>query len=134
MTYLHPVNSKVTKFDTIYPYFEYLQQLAAEANMPYVNITLDVVAAMSSFKLLWNYPEKFGNVIIHLGDFHFIKENFSLTGKLVAGSGFEDAIFQTEVCSSGSLNGVLSGSHYNRCWTVHCFCRSLGKAVVREIF
>ena len=87
--------------------------------MSYVNITLDVGAAMSAFKLLWNYPEKFGNVIIHLGDFHFIKDNFSLIGKLVAGSGFEDAIFQAEVCYSGSLSGVLSGSHYNRCWTVH---------------
>ena len=29
----------------------------------------------------------------------------------MAGSGFEDGIFQAEVCSSGSLNGVLSGSH-----------------------
>ena len=123
MTYLPPINLKVTEFDTIYRYFEYLQQLAAEANMPSVNISLDVGAAMSAFKLLWNYPEKFGNVIIHLGDFHFIKENFSLIGKLVAGSGFEDAIFQAEVCSSGSLNGVLSGSHYNRCWTVHSALR-----------
>ena len=115
MTYLPPINSKVTELDTIYCYFEYVQQLAAEANMPYVNITLDVGAAMSAFKLLWNYPEKFGNVIIHLGDFHFIKENFSLIGKLVAGSAFENAIFQSEVCSSGNLNGVLSGSHYNKC-------------------
>ena len=77
--------------------------------MPYVNITHDVGAAMSAFKLLWNYPKKFGDVIIHLGDFHFIKENFSLIGKLVAGSRFEDAIFQAEVCSSESLNGVLLG-------------------------
>ena len=111
MTYLPPINSEVTEFDTIHRYFEYLQQLAAEANMPYLNTTLDVGAAMSAFKFLWNYPEKFGNVIIHLGDFHFIKENFSLIGKLVAGSGFEDAIFQAKVCSSGSRNGVLSGSH-----------------------
>ena len=87
--------------------------------MPYVNSTFDVGAAMSAFKLLWNYTEKFGNVIIRFGNFYFIEENFSLTGKLVAGSGFEDAIFQAEVCSSGSINSVLSGSHYNRCWTVH---------------
>ena len=104
MTCLPPINSEVTEFDIIHRYFEYLQQLAAEANIPYVNITLDVGATMSAFKLLWNYPEKFGNVIIH-----FIKESFSLIGKLVAGSGFEDAIFQAEVCSSESRNGVLSG-------------------------
>ena len=134
MTYLPPINSKVTEFDTIYHYFEYQQQLAAEANMPYVNITLDVGAAMSAFKLLWNYPEKFGSIIIHLGGFHSIKENFSLTGKpIVAGSGFEDVIFQTKVCSSGSLNGVLSGSHYNRCWTVNsAFAEALERLLLER--
>ena len=133
MTYLPPVNSKVTKFDTIYRYFEYLQHLAAEASMPYVNIILDVGTAVSAFKLLWNYPEKFGNVIIHLGDFHFIKENCSLIGKLVAGSGFEDASFQAEVCPSGSLNGVLTGSHYNRCWAVHsAFAEALERLLLER--
>ena len=54
----------------------YLQSLAADVNMPDVNITLDVDAAINAYKLLWNYPRKFGNVIVHLGDFHFLKENF----------------------------------------------------------
>ena len=49
----------------------------------------------------------------------FMKEIFVVLGKLVCGSGFEDVVFQTGICSSGSLNGVFSGSHYNRCWTVH---------------
>ena len=35
------------------------------------------------------------------------------------GSGFEEIIFQTEICSSGSIGGILSGKQYNRCWTVH---------------
>ena len=48
-----------------------------------------------------------------------MKEVFTIPGTLVKGSGFADIIFQAEVCSTGSLNGVLSGSHYNRCWTVH---------------
>ena len=38
---------------------------------------------------------------------------------LVKGSGFEDTVFQSGVCTSGSLQGVLSGAHYNRGWTVH---------------
>ena len=49
--------------------------------------------------------------MIHLGDFHFIKENFGIIGKLVIGSGFEDVIFQAGVCSLGSLQGVLACSH-----------------------
>ena len=57
-----------------------------------------------------------------------MKEVFTMLGTLVKGSGFEDVIFQARVCSTGSLNGVLSGSHYNRCWTVHSV---MGEALER---
>ena len=110
MTYLPPINSKVTDFNTINQYLMY---------MPYVNVSLDVGAVINAFKFVWNFPVRFNNVVIHLGDFHFIKENFGVIGKLIAGSGFEDVVFQSGVCSTGSLNGVLPGSHYNRAWIVH---------------
>ena len=48
-----------------------------------------------------------------------MKEVFNVLGSIVSGSGFEDIIFQANTYSTGSLNGVLAGSHYNRCWAVH---------------
>ena len=77
-TYLAPITTKVTDFKTIHQYMSYLQELARDVNMPYVNITLDVGAAINAYKLLWNYPLSFQNVVIHLGDFHFMKENFKV--------------------------------------------------------
>ena len=59
------------------------------------------------------------NTVIHIGDFHYIKENFKVIGKLIRSSGFEDIIYQSGVCTSGSLEGMLGGSHYNRAWCVH---------------
>ena len=38
---------------------------------------------------------------------------------MVAGSGFKDIVFQSDLCSSGSLNGVLCRSHYNWSWIIH---------------
>lgn len=38
---------------------------------------------------------------------------------LVESSGFEDVVFQSGICSSGSLNGVINGTQYNRAWFVH---------------
>ncbi len=131
MTYLPPINSKVTDFNTINQYLMYMQKLANEANMPYVNVSLDVGAAINAFKFVWNFPVRFNNVVIHLGDFHFIKENFGVIGKLIAGSGFEDVVFQSGVCSMGSLNGVLAGSHYNRAWIVHA---SFSEALEKLLF
>ena len=58
-------------------------------------------------------------IFLHLGDFHFMKELFTMLDTLVKGSGFEDVICQAGVCSAGSPNRILSGSDYNHCWTVH---------------
>ena len=77
-TYLPPLTTKVTDPNTIYSYLLFLQSLAEKSNMPYVNITLDVGAAMNAFKIVWQYHDLFSNVVIHLGDFHFMKENFKV--------------------------------------------------------
>ena len=44
---------------------------------------------------------------------------FQVVGTLVRDSGFEDVIFSSNICSSGILQDVLAGSHYNRAWFVH---------------
>ena len=69
---------KVTDFKIIIMYLEHLQALANSVSMKYVNVTLDCGAAIKAFKTIWQYPLKFNNVVIHLGDFQFMKENFQL--------------------------------------------------------
>ena len=101
-TYLPPLTTEVTDPVMIYRYMQYLQQLEAETNMEYVDITLDIGAAINAYKVLWSYPNIFKNIVIHLGDFHFMKENFKVIGNFVKGSGFEDVIYQASVCTSGS--------------------------------
>ena len=114
--------------------------------MPYVKIILDLRATMPAYKVVWNYPNIFSNVIIHLGDIHFMKEAFAVLGMLIEGSGFEDIAFQSGISTTGSLNGVIAGKHYNRCWKIHQhfvedlerflfkgFCNENGVANVRGI-
>ena len=76
VTYLPLINAKITEFSTISNYLEYLQNLARQANMKYVNMTVDCGAVINAYKTIWQYRRKFENVIIHVGDFHFMKENF----------------------------------------------------------
>ena len=133
----------MTDFSTFNQYLMYLQKLAAEANMPHVNVSLGIGAAINAFKCVWNFPDKFNIVLIYLDNFHFIKENFGVIAKLIAGLGFQDVVFQSEyysllllqyivsrcsipVCSCGSFKGVLAGSHYNRACILHaCFSEAL---------
>ena len=37
---------------------------------------MDMGAAINANKMIWNFPEKFGNIVIHPGDIHLMKENF----------------------------------------------------------
>ena len=119
MTYLPPILTPITEYATIIEMFHVSRQLAKQSNMAYTHITLDVGAAIKAFHVVWNNPQAWSDIFIHLGDFHAMMAFFGVIGKYVAGSGFEDVLFQTGLCSSGSITGVLSGKHYNRCWTVH---------------
>ena len=78
MKYLPSIISKVTEFSTIMTYMKYLKSLANIVNKPYVNITLDIGAAINAYRLIWDYRKLFSNVVIHPGDFHFMKENFEV--------------------------------------------------------
>ena len=58
---------------------KYLQNLANDVNIPYVNIALDCGAAVNAFKMKCSQQETFQNIVIHLGDFHFMKGNFQVS-------------------------------------------------------
>ena len=46
-------------------------------------------------------------------------EYFGIIGKIMSGSGFEDIVYQADLCTSGGIKGVISGKHYNRAWSIH---------------
>ena len=44
---------------------------------------------------------------------------FDVIGTCVSGSGFEEILFQSGLCGSGSISGLISVKYYNRCWVMH---------------
>ena len=65
--------------------------------MEYVNITLDIGAAINAYKIQWSHPDIFANKVSHPGDFHFLKHNFKVIGCFINNYGFEDIIFQANL-------------------------------------
>ena len=153
-------------FKTIWLYLAYLQELAKSVNSKYVNVVMGMGAAINASKMIWNFPGKFGNIVIHPGDFHLMKENFQLhyrnafilhilwkmlmfwqcfdinLSHVLSSIGKADynfvdldklnidycrcfilcrllvywftyVVFQSGICSSGSLKGVLVRSQYS---------------------
>ena len=119
LTYLLLIQKPITEYATFFEMFRQSRELARKANMKYTHITLDVGAAIKAYHVIWSNPNLWSDIIIHLGDFHPINAYFGAIGTFVSGSSFEDILFQVGLCSAGSLNGLLSGKHYNRCWLLH---------------
>ena len=76
-----------------------------QSQKPAKSITIDGGAASKFYHVIWNNPEEFKNVIIHLGDFHGLQEFFCVIGKnedaLTAAKAVEskddcDILFATE--------------------------------------
>ena len=51
---------------------------------------------MNPYQVLSNYPDKFSKIALHLGDFHFMEEIFTMPVTPVKGPGSEDIIFKKE--------------------------------------
>lgn len=128
MTYLPPIETPITDYGTIFEIFHRSEQLAKQCNMKYVHITFDCGAAMKAYHVIWNNPERFANVFLHLGDFHYMKAFFGVLGSYVSGSGFEDIVYQAGMCQPGSMKSFLDGKHYNRAFMIH---ESFAEAISR---
>ena len=87
--------------------------------MKYTHIAGDVGAAEKYYKVIWNNPDGFKDVIIHLGDFHAFMHFFSNCGKFATNSGFEEIIYQARMCSVGGIKPVLPGKSHNMCQRIH---------------
>lgn len=64
-------------------------------------------------------PQNFNNLFIHLGAFHIQMAYFKAIGKYIDNSGILNILVDTELLASGSLNGFVTGKHFNRCKRLH---------------
>ena len=128
ITFLPPILHPITQYSTVIECIKQSQKLASASNMKLTHITVDGGAAMKFFHVVWNNSDEFNNALIHLGDFHTMMEFFSTIRKFVAGSGFEEMVYQAGLGTSGGIKGVLSDKHYNRRWMVY---KSFAEAIDR---
>ena len=46
--------------------------------MPYLNIFLETRAAINAYKFIWNNQTACSTIVLYLGSFYFMKENFQV--------------------------------------------------------
>ena len=117
-----------TYYGTLFEIIARASRLSSQANMKYTHIIMDCGAAIKMYHVLWNNPQLYSKIVVHLGDFHFMQAFFDVIGRFVTCSGFEDIVYQLGLCQPGSMNAMIKGKHYNQAWMIH---ELFAEAIVR---
>ena len=83
-----PINASVNELSTVQTLLQISMNATRDVGQEFTFVTFDLAVAKKAFDIVWNQPEIYKNVIIHLGAFHTTMSYLSAIGKLMKGSGF----------------------------------------------
>ena len=111
--YMENINLPPTRLDVVAQTLKQ-SRVAQECHQEYVIVTYDLAVAKLAMQIQLAEAPLFDNVFICFGAFHIMLAYFASLGYLLDGSGGPDILTESEVLAAGSLNGFMSGKHYNR--------------------
>ena len=117
--YMPNLRHPITSLDVIHETLVTAQKCALECEQQYAVVSYDLNAAKPAMQIQVAEIPKFDNVFIMPGTFHIEMALFKAIGKIISDSGGPDMLTDTDVLAPGSLNGFLSGRHFNRCKRLH---------------
>ena len=82
-------------------------------------IVLDEAIYAKAFEIACKHKQEFKTVVLQLGAFQTCFAILGALGKRFDDSGLRDLLLESGVVAEGSIDGVLSGRHYNRSVRVH---------------
>ena len=112
--YLQPVNESPTEISAVYTLLKRSQHFAYKLELNEVDCVFDQAVYAKACEVIWASPLEFSDVLCRLGQFHSIPVFIKCIFKRYGDAGLNDIITESDIVAGGSLNGVMTGSHYNR--------------------
>lgn len=112
--YMANISLPPTRLDVVAQTLKQSQRVALECHQNYVVVTYDLAVAKLAMQVQMAEAPLYDNVFVCFGAFHMLMAYFGCLGHLLDGSGGPDILTESDVLALGSLNGFLSGKHYNR--------------------
>ena len=129
--YYPVINHPITDNKAVQECLRVSEEASHEVGQKYIITTFDLGVCMRAFPLMWNRPEQYKYHIVMLGSFHVICAFLKALGKKMCGSGIADIFIEAGLITSGCINGVMSGKHYNRAILCH---KTMAEALERLLF
>jgi hypothetical protein len=112
--YMENISFPPTRLDVVVETMKISQQVASECDEEYIVVHYDLAIAKPALQIQATESPRFDNIFIAFGPFHICLAYFGALGHFMENSGGPEILIESDVLASGSLNGFLSGRHYNR--------------------
>ena len=104
----------VTDHSTVYTAMNNFLSVLSQLNQNSLPVVCDEGVFRILAEISLQRPTEFKTLVPMLGSFHLSKAAQHCIGKLIKGSGFEDALVETKVFGLKVVESVLGGTHYVR--------------------
>lgn len=95
------------------------QKIAHECSQQYIQVTYDLAIYKIANQILSTEKPQFDNVFINLEQFHIEMAFFKVVGKVFDNCGVTNIMIDSDLLATGSVNGFISGKHFNLCKRLH---------------
>ena len=127
--YLPIIDSSPTEKSTVNTILVKSLDIATYLNVPAIVLVMDQAIYAKAQEIRWHgRPEFREKLVIRLGEFHTAMAFLGVIGKRFGDAGFRDIAIESNLVAEGSINGVISGHHYNRSLRCH---KTLSEAMHR---
>ena len=88
--------------------------IADKLDQDSIVLVMDEAVYAKAQMICWTDAVYQVRLVLRLGEFHVIMSFLKVIGKQFKDGGLQDVLIESNVIAVGSVNGVLTGKHYNR--------------------
>ncbi len=115
--FLPVIPRPITQSSTVRHCLSNFQSVRQQLNQTSMMVWCDEGVFAVAADIYLHEIEKFKDLVICLGPFHWTRVLLRCQGKLLRGSGSDDALIECGIFGPGVIESVLNGSHYYRALT-----------------
>lgn len=119
VSHLKTINASATDNRTVHKTLMVSKSVQMEAGQEFIESTYDLNMAYKALQLQSVSRPEFDSIFIHLGSFHLQMNYFHAVGKFIEDCGLTNVMVNAEIIGTGSVNGFVAGTHFNRCKRLH---------------
>ena len=113
--YYRPViEASPTEMRTVNEILTRSSAMAARMQVDQIVLVFDLAIYAKIQQIRWGNDVLKERFVVRLGEFHAAMSFLSVIGKRFGEAGLKDIVIESGIVAEGSINGVLSGHHYNR--------------------